>query len=592
MRYLFSRVLPASALLFCCLLLSFSLPAQDATTRWSLWFGSHYTGLEDYTLRVAEFDRGEDGFMPEFRLNWQRLQGQNRLNVAGHFYDPKRMSLKLGGDFGGLFNGSVAYNSFYRRNQIDLMRNLVAREAGDNQGLTPGGKMLTSELLFDADNSDLGYRRQEITTDLALKIPGMKNIKLLASHRSIIEKGQDQQTQIMHCATCHLQSRKIDLERQSHTVAGGLEAELGKLVLSYQAQYRQFKSDVGTYEAFYDSAQHPVNGSSDDEFASRNIFSGEYVPLNLYPETKKLSHTLKARAKISEGTLLGQFVSYTAENTNDLNDPNVTVSGDRKISGTYGNVKFAYPFFPKTKLIASGYYGRYENDAVDVDLPAWRNGRPAGDIDFDYTRYSSYTRTETRGDLEFLYQPTRRYRLSLLGRYSSKERDDYPFFDAKDKTNTLRLQGDVKYRPTSKFNGHLRYYFENIDNPFAPYNQMFERYGRSGPDSLTPVPGTPAVYYYQRDDIRYGDITSLPSAVNGGTLELTFRPNTKVNLTAGVSGQIGTNSDAPELDYKRTRYQPRLALNLMPSDRLSIFSSYSYLFQTQNGIAAFAMMDG
>ena len=235
MRYLFSRVLPASALLFCCLLLSFSLPAQDATTRWSLWFGSHYTGLEDYTLRVAEFDRGEDGFMPEFRLNWQRLQGQNRLNVAGHFYDPKRMSLKLGGDFGGLFNGSVAYNSFYRRNQIDLMRNLVAREAADNQGLTPGGKMLTSELLFDADNSDLGYRRQEITTDLALKIPGMKNIKLLASHRSIIEKGQDQQTQIMHCATCHLQSRKIDLERQSHTVAGGLEAELGKLVLSYQA---------------------------------------------------------------------------------------------------------------------------------------------------------------------------------------------------------------------------------------------------------------------------------------------------------------------------------------------------------------------
>ena len=114
MRLSYSRGLSACGALVVSLLLCTSLSAQEATTQWSLWLGSHYTGLEDYTLRVAEFDRGEDGFAPEFRLDWKRLQGQNRLYLNGHYYDNKRMTLDLRGDYGGLLSGSVNYKSFLK----------------------------------------------------------------------------------------------------------------------------------------------------------------------------------------------------------------------------------------------------------------------------------------------------------------------------------------------------------------------------------------------------------------------------------------------------------------------------------------------
>ena len=583
--------------LLCCVLFRFPASAQEAaqpvTNQWSLWFGSHYTGLEDYTLRVAEFDRGEEGFMPEFQLKWLRTQGQNRLNFAGNFYDSKRMSLNLQGNFSNFLSAKVAYKSFYRRNQIDLLQNMVARESGNKEGTVAGGKIITNELLFDPDTEDIGYRRQEIETHLEAKIPGLKNLKVIASHRSIMESGHSQEIQISHCATCHVTSRSIALDRVTHTVAGGVEAAVtNDFIVSYQAQYRQFKSNEGTYEAMFDTARHPVNGSSGDEFASRNIFSGETAQLGLYPETKKLSHRFKAKGVFGKTNLLAQVVSFTAENNNDLPDENVLITGDRETSGTYTHLRLAHPFFPKTKLIAGAYFGTYENSSVLVDLPDWRDNRSGGDIDFDYTRFSNYTRTEMRGNLEFIYQPTSRYRLSLLGEYSTRERDDYPFEGAKDKTTKFLLQGDVKYRPSREFTGHLRYYFENIDNPFSPYNNLFERYGRSGPDSLTPIPGTPAVYYYQRDAIRYGSVTSLPAVVNGGKLDVDYRLTPKTKLSLGLTAKIATNNDTPELEYKQTSMQPTLGFSAVPNDKFSLFTSFSYLYKTQNGIATFAMMDG
>lgn len=576
--------------LFFCLPIA-PLHAQETTTQWSLWFGSHYTGLQDYTLKVAEFDRRVEGFVPEFRVNFKHFKGLNTLQLKGNYYDPKRMSFTLQGRYQNWITGGVSYLSYYRQNQRDLMSNLVAREATDRTGSTPGGKMITNNSLNPEAN--FGYRRQEIKTKVEVSFPGAKFLKIFASHRSILEKGHEQSVQIVHCATCHLESRAIELDRSTHTVSGGVEVDLGSLLLSYQASYRTFSSNVEPYEAFFDTAQHPGNGTLDAEFGSRNIFQAEMAPMAQYPETQKLSHQVKAKANIGTGRLFAQFVNFNAKNTVDLLGPNVTVTGDLNLTGNYGNFKFIYPLFPKTKLIANGYYGRFENDPVQIDVPAWRAGRVGGDLDiFDWTRFSNFTRTELKGNLEFIYQPVRKYRLSFLAGYSTRERDDYPYEGAKDKTTKIRLQGAIKYRPSKAFTGQLKYYFENIENPFAPHNHMFERYGRSGPDSLQPENGAPAVYYYQRDALRFGDITSLPSRVNGLKINLGYRPSQKVQLTVGLHTRFATNADEPQLDYKQKVLQPILGLNLIPSDKFSFFSSYSYLLQTQNGIAAVAMMDG
>ncbi|RMF59713.1 MAG: hypothetical protein D6748_05800 [Calditrichaeota bacterium] len=564
---------------------------SNPTTEWSLWMGSHYTGLQDYTLKVAEFDRGVEGFVPELRLDWFRYSKTGNLRFKGYYYDPKRMNFSFAGQYTPWVKASARYQSFYRQNQRDLLANLSAREATDRTGAQPGGKMLTSEQLNP--EMGVGFRRQEIQTNLEIRLPGMENIKIFASHRSIFEKGQEEHIQIMHCATCHLTSRVVDLERNTHAVTGGVEADLGKIQLSYKASYRTFSSNVEPFEAFFDTAQHPVNGTLVEEFSSRNIFSGESVPMNQYPETQKLSHTLKAKGKLGKGSFLAQFVNFSAENTVDLIDPNITVSGNLKLKGNYGNLRLNYPLFKKSNFVLRGYYGRFENDPINIDVPPWREGRPAGDLDiFDWTRYSNFTRTELKGSGEFIYQPSRKYRLNLLAGIETRERDDYPFEGAKDKTTTLQIKGGIKYRPTEKFTGRLSLLYKNIDNPFAPYKHMFERPGYAGADSLVPENGAPAIYYYQRDALRYGDITSLPAQETGVQLKLSFMPQKTVNFTVGLNASMAANSDEPELDFKKTSLQPLLGLNLIPSDKFAFYSSYSYLLQTQNGIAAVAMMDG
>ena len=103
--------------IFIVLLLSFSLYAQTGETKYSLWFGSHYTGFDQYQLKVAEFDRGVDGFSPEIKFNMLHLNGQNTIGLKGYYYDPKRMNLTLQGQSGQYIKGSFTYKSFYRQYQ-------------------------------------------------------------------------------------------------------------------------------------------------------------------------------------------------------------------------------------------------------------------------------------------------------------------------------------------------------------------------------------------------------------------------------------------------------------------------------------------
>ena len=50
------------------------ITAQDSITQWSLEIASHYSGLKDYYQKVAEFDRGKEGLIPEILLNFSHTK--------------------------------------------------------------------------------------------------------------------------------------------------------------------------------------------------------------------------------------------------------------------------------------------------------------------------------------------------------------------------------------------------------------------------------------------------------------------------------------------------------------------------------------
>jgi len=557
---------------------SLAISQEEPTSSvWSLWLGGHYTGYEDFYKKVGEFDRGEKEAMPEVSLSYSGYKGDQSWDFFGHYYDPKRISFDLSGRSKDIFSGKVSYHSFYRQRATDLLENLMAREAVDQEN-KPGGKMFTYE--HEDPNADFGYTRHELKTDVQVKVPGSANLILKVFHRSILEKGDDQKVVSMHCSSCHMVSKSADVDRRTHTISAGAEANAGPVLFSYMGSYRTFKSEAPAPEAFYDTAQHPVNGTLIEEFGSRTIFNGEEVPFGQIPETEKMAHTLKIKTDMGKkGNILGSFSNSQAKNK----------SADLKIQSNSGSLKFVVSPSQKTKIIALASLSLIESDEAEIDLPWWRDGLTGGGQDFSWTRYSNLTRTVAKGSAEFIYQPNRKYRVFLSAGYEGTERDDYPYFEAKGKTTRLKASAGGKYRPNSRFWGRFKYSFENIDDPFSPYEQMFERAGK---DVLEKLDDNTWYYYFQRDDLRYGSVTNQPSNLHGVELNLNFRPNHKASLSAGLKASLGTNNDTDSLDFERTQLQPQVSANFAPTPMWNLFGSLAYMYDKSNGLAAVAMMDG
>ncbi len=574
MRSKQSIAVAVAALVASLVLLGTGAFAQQPATTWQVWVGSHYSGLQDYQEKVAEFDWATNS--PELAAKLSHTFGKNVLDVSGLYYDPKRMALNASAGLGDWLKADVSYRSFYRRLQNDLMENLVVREAKDRIGSAPGGKMMTYDNPTPA--ATFGYTRREINTKLEARIPSLKMLKLRLEHRSILEDGNEQRLAAMHCSSCHVEAIDMKVDRKTHDVAAGADLDVGPVSISYTARIRQFRDDAPIYEMKYDTAQHPINGKFVEEFSSRELFSGQVAPINSPLQVDQLSHVFKAKAHLGAGEVVASAVTSNAKNkVKSLN-----------LKTNAANVRLTYPLLRKVKVVAQGSYDRIKNDPVFIDLPSWRAGRPGGGQNFDWWRYSSLTRTDMEASAQVLYVHSRAVRFSLLGGVGRVIRDDYPYQGAKGKTTTMKLRPELRLRPVQGLTARLRYSVEVTDNPFAPYNYFFERSGHT----LTPLPGNSLVYYFQRDQLRYGNITSLPTLEHAVDVKLTYRQSSNVKLTAGVKASIGTNKDNKELSFKHRTLQPQFGLTLSPNSHWSVFLDYSLILEDQNGLLSVPMMDG
>lgn len=569
MKTPFLKLLSLPAAMLFLVLSSSTVLSQDepSYSSWTLWLGAHYSGLEDYYKKTAEFDRAEEEGMPEASVRYFGYKGNDSWDLFAYYYDPKRMRLELGGRSKDIFSGQVFYQSFFRQRQTDLLQNLMAREAVDQQN-TPGGKMFTYEHETAPPETDFGYTRHELKTDVEVKVPGSAELVLRAFHRSILQDGDDQKVVSMHCSSCHMVSKSVEVDRRTHTVSAGAEANAGPVFLSYMGSYRSFESEAPQPEAYYDSAQHPVSGDPVD-FPDRVIFQDTTVAFGQISDNEKMAHTLKLRTEMGKGEILGSFTHTQAKNK----------SAGIEVNGNGGTLKYVLTPNLKARLIVQASLARVENDEAKVDVPAWRGGDPN---QFDYIRYSNLSRTVAKGSATFVYQPNRKYRLLVSAGYEGTERDDYPFFEAKQKTDKFQASVGGKYRPSSRFWGRFKYTFENAQNP-APYNQLFEGSGESE---------TAPFYYFEREDLRYGDVTSRPTNEHEVDLSLNFRPDRKVSVSAGLKARLQTNSDNRNIDFERTSIQPQASATFSPDPRWQLFASASYHSDHSNGLAAVAMMDG
>ncbi len=563
------------------LLLTFSVVSaedDEAIDRYSLWIGSHYTEFSDYTKKIGEYNIGDNEWMPEFKLGVYSQSGNSIFRLDGHYYDDKNIFGDVRTTVGDRFKFKAKYRSLIHQKGQDMLTNISAREFLPSNGL-PGGKILTHELL-DPD-ADYNYKRQEILTELEMLLSKKNNVRLSAVHRTILKDGQEQAIASNHCFSCHLTSETADVEQRQHQVEVGLDAEVGKADVGYLFAYRTFQSNADDPVAYYDPAKHPVNGGAGAEFSSRQVYDDTNLVYSALPKTEKTSHKVRFKSDVGEGTFSSSLSYSRAENKN------VELTTDAVV----GAVNYAVRLSDRTRLVAKGSQSMLKADDPFIDLPTFRDG--AADLNetsFDFQRLSSLDRWESRIQAEVISRINPRMTLYVLGGYDRIDRDDYPVKDNGTITNKIIGQAKLRYRKGLRYSSLLKYRFEKTSDPFLSARGLFEMPGNETLEPLVPISNW--IFYFQREDLRYQDITTVPTDKHVFDWNSSYRPSGRYSLNLGVKGQYDKNGNLDSLDVKHFSLQPNINLNYTPDMKWTLATGYTYSYDKSKLPVTVAMFDG
>jgi hypothetical protein len=567
-----------SVLCFIFIILAVSLNANDGVEyKYTLWLGGHADNFSDYTKKVGEFGTNGDDVNPEARFGIYGIGENFLLDMKGHYYDESSMSADFTGKYGDQFYARVKYMRFQRQLQTDLLANMDARE--ETAAGTPGGKMISHE---DLDPGfDFRYNRNLVEAEVEALLDQEHDIKFRAAHRFWEDKGHEQQVASMHCFSCHLVSQAVPVERSVNQFNLGIEGKPGPVGLSYDFNYSKFKSDAAPGSVFYDEAKHPVNGSSAAEFDSRVIYANEEIEYNIYPETQKIGNKVRFFTRGTKYNFSGSANYQQVKNSvSDLEYK------------SYGAVlNFSMMLKQNLKLIYKTSVSRIDADDIFIELPLWRydyvndSAFTFGGQDFSFTRYSSLNRMQGAGSLELIMRLRQKTTIALLIGYDGVKRNDYPVKNADDASNTSIFQAKIKHREGLKYSLSFKYRLEKTDNPFTDYRGLFEAYGRD-----MEYQGRP--YYYQREELKYQDITTLPTIKHAFDFKASSKASDKLNLNAGLRASFDKNDKLDSLDVKHTYFQPSVGFSATPAPKWVLAGGYRYNYMKSVGPVAVVMMDG
>jgi len=562
------------------------LQAQDTEYKYSLWLGGHYDTYDDYGKKIGEYRHLYDNAYPEAKFNMWAIGEDFYINFDGHFYDNKNISGFLQGKLSNRFKAKISYRLFRRQLQTDLLENMNAREEVASGG--PGGKMVTHE---DLDPGfDFNYDRHRVESEFEFLLSEKHNVKLKAAHRFWADNGNEQRVSSTHCFSCHLTSQASEVDRKLNQFNIGIEGKPGPIGVSYNFVYSKFQSDAAAPSVFYDQAKHPVNGGNVDEFGSRVLYDNEETIYGIYPETEKFGNKVRFFTDIGKHRLTGSGFYYRATNSN-IPDPDSILGGvDELKSSTFGGTLNVLAMLePKARLVARAALSRTDADDLFLDLPNWREDRPGGDQDFDFMRYSSLDRLEGQGSLELTYHVTPRVTLAALGGFEYTRRDDFYEMGSDYATKKYIGQAKLNYRKGLSYNARFKYRLELTQDPFQSFRGLFEEEART---TLVILPGNSFGYYFQREDFRYQDVTSLPTVSHQLDFANNIRLNNKLSWNNNIKFKFEKNDDLDSLTVENTFFEPSTGLTFMPDSRWILTAGGSYQYFKSKGPVTVAMFDG
>ncbi len=584
-----SLILITIALLLCLSPLVGAQSEEETTTTAQVWIGAGYSDFSDYRKKVFEFGPANEDVDPELGINYLSIGPNSIMRFNGRYTDSENMFGNFSTTVADVFKARILLRSFTRNLGQDLLENIEAREflgyvadpsnPGDSiQSL--GGKSLTHDLT-DA-GADYFVNRDEILSQFEVLLSHKNNVRLVAAHRSILEKGSEQKIASNHCFSCHLTSREAQVNKQTHMIEAGIEAEAAGVDFGYTFGYRKFRSEAIDVSAYYDPAKHPVNGSSGAEYSSRMIYSDETLVYSTEPEIEKMSHKVRVKGDFGAGRFSSAVGFSRTENKKT----------ELAAKAWTGALNYTVPLSSKMRLVTKASGVRQRSDDPFIDLPTFREGRTGVTKSFDYIRYSALDRMVATGSAELITRVNPKATVSILAGLKRTDRYDYPELDDGITSNQFFGQARLHYRKGLRYSTTLKYRFEKTSDPWINGRGLFEKSGWETPSIWRELPGFAFIFYYQREDLRYQEITTLPTDEHRIEWSSTWRPDLKTTLNLGVRAQFDKNNDLDSLDVKHSKIQPNLALTYMPNAGISLTAGYTYDFSKSRLPVAVALFDG
>nr|MBC8422984.1 hypothetical protein [bacterium] len=364
--------------------------------------GKSYVGAH-YFEQTGAFDKvGEylsDANEGEVQAHaWFMLDGatENTLfDVYGFYRDKDTKALGISVDPESRLSADFDYLSFIHRLDHDRLENMQAREAVASGA--PGGKQIYSTDLDPMGRYWLNY--QKTSADLEYDLASVENGKIYVRYNDQHKNGWKQSLTIDHCAVCHIEGDRRMIDEQTRTVNAGIEGTMGKLTFNYEFEAQDFTDRTTANTRTWFNAQHPVRGTTwtdpntgntsnyNVEFGSRLEYDGAdgALPYAAGPTTEKRSHELGLNVDVNKRNVLrGTYSHSRTENIGNglATDFDAFAAGWMARPGR------------NTRLTARVLTYEVKDDDALVDLLPYRDGRPGGSPDFDWTRVSAANRDD------------------------------------------------------------------------------------------------------------------------------------------------------------------------------------------------------
>jgi hypothetical protein len=183
---------------------------------------------------------------------------------------------------------------------------------------------------------------------------------------------------------------------------------------------------------------------------------------------------------------------------------------------------------------------------------------------------------------------TDRTTLAIAGDYTNTSRVDYPTPETSYDTENFGIQGVVRYRDTQKWTGSVKYRYENTQNPLHSDRGLLEAKGRDILQRTSPN----WAFYYQREDLRFLDVTSLPTDAHEVHVKGGWKVNKDLSVNAGLKATYDKNNDLDTLDVQHHGITPDVNLVLIPREGVFFNAGYTYDYQLSRGPITVPLFDG